>query len=141
MALMLLTLLAALAQDSDVVNERRFGVWGRRTIEGNYVQLNAATLRVTFPYAGDSAALQVRGGAFLSGGLRIRFDYFQPAGGERYEIIQDAAFLKGRFTRLDLPSLPPGLVATLVYDDLASGCDLDQDGKCDVTLVIEHPRL
>jgi hypothetical protein len=103
-------------------------------IIGDLFQGRAALLDIKVE---DHAALEVTGKATLSGILYIRLGKTVLKEGNKFEVIRDAASIKGTFGKLMLPQLPEGLAWKIVYDDIPKGIDLDADGKHDVTLVVE----
>lgn len=84
------------------------------------------------------SSLEVTGNVDLGGILYVGMKERTPQAGDKFEVIQNAASIKGSFGKIIYPDLPEGLHWSIVYDNLPRKLDLDGDGKCDVTLVVEE---
>lgn len=115
-------------------------VQGKATIEGDYVQGFGALMACRLDGRQDYSSLKVTGAVKLDGTLYVELGKYEPGAGSSFELIRDAKSIDGRFRHLMLPLLPPELRWEVVYDDLAKKQDYDNDGQCDVTLVIRLPR-
>jgi hypothetical protein len=109
-------------------------------LDGHGVVEGDLTLEWTALAAFDldkQGVLDVTGKVSLAGILYVELSA-KPNAGDRFELIRNAAALRGTFGKTMLPKLPEGLEWEIVYDDLLKKTDLDGDGKYDVTLVVRR---
>ncbi|HJT30749.1 MAG TPA: PDZ domain-containing protein [Pirellulales bacterium] len=122
----------------DVSNPGNMICSGRFTIDGFFEQGSGDLLSVEISGPNPDAGLFVTGDVRLDGIVHVSIKDLAPQSGDAFELVRDAASLKGHFRRVMLPEPAKGLRWEIVYDDLTNGRDFDGDGKHDLTLVVEE---
>ncbi|MFO0832296.1 MAG: autotransporter-associated beta strand repeat-containing protein [Phycisphaerales bacterium] len=114
-----------------VVSPQGFGFDSIATLRvlGVYTQIAGGTLEVQIGTGGGHDALEVSGGAVLSGTLHVTLiNGYAPAAGEVFDILSSAS-VNGTFGVTGLPALADGLFWQVEY--LAGGVRLSVLGGCD----------